>query len=349
MLKEVGYNTVGMSSMNPWTSSYFGYDRGFDVFKDYMDRIDRDSIFESERIGKIKQMIKHIYDFIDDAMDRNREQDMRFANDAAKELQGLKSKDPWFMWVHYMDAHTDYFPEHICYGNKRLNMKWYINILNKIAVMDKHFSLDIKNDIIDLYDSAVKQADKAISRLVANVDTKNTMVIITSDHGEAFEEHGKWVHQYSSMYNELINVPLIIHYPGQEDSVEFTEPTSSVDIMPTISDVTGAFLPSIVRGSSLLGDLEERPMFHGGLRDRWMEFEKQDDIPMARGVTFKGKRMMVGCNPDESRLFDLDTDPDERENLVNDGHYECMKNYLSGLIMGMRDNEKRTIILEGGK
>ena len=56
MLKEVGYNTVGMSSMNPWTSSYFGYDRGFDVFKDYMDRIDRDSIFESERMGKIKQM-----------------------------------------------------------------------------------------------------------------------------------------------------------------------------------------------------------------------------------------------------------------------------------------------------
>lgn len=347
MLKEIDYNTVGMSSMNPWTTSYFGYNKGFDVFKDYMDDIDANSLFDVEKMGRIKWIVKHIYDFIDGAMDRNQEQDLRFAKDVVGEIQKLKNTSPWFMWVHYMDAHTDYFPEHIHYGNKRLNTKWYVNILNKIVVTEKHFSVGIRNDVMDLYDSAIRQVDEAIFNLIENVDLENTMVIITSDHGEAFEEHGKWVHQYQSMYNELLGVPLIIHYPGQCDSEDFTMPTSSVDILPTISDVAGAFLPSAMRGSSLIGDMKKRPIFHEGLRDRSLEFTRHD-IPRMRGVTFNGRRMMVGYNPDIRRLFDLDADPNEKENLVDNSHYDDTKRHLLELIMDMKENQKRTISLEGG-
>lgn len=347
MLKEIDYNTVGMSSMNPWTTSYFGYNKGFDVFKDYMGDVNTNRLFEVELMGRIKWIAKYIYDFIDGAMDRNQEQDLRFAKDVIGEMQRLKDKDPWFMWVHYMDAHTDYFPEHIYYGNKRLNMKWYVNVLNKVVVTEKHFSVGIRNDVVNLYDSAIRQADEAISRLIMNVDLENTMVIITSDHGEGFEEHGKWVHQYQSMYSELLGVPLIIHYPGQNDPEDFTMPTSSVDILPTVSDVSGSFLPPIVRGSSLMGDMEERPIFHEGLKTRSLKFIRHN-IPRMRGATFDGKRMMIGYDPDIRRLFDLDVDPNEKENLVDNSHYDDMKHNLSRLIMDMRENEKKTMLLESG-
>lgn len=341
MLKEINYNTIGMSSRNPWTSEYFGFNKGFDSFRDYMET-SPESLFEAEKMGGVARSIKHIYDIINGAAQNKKIQDLRFGKDVIDKLKDMKK--PWFMWVHFMDTHTEYFPEKLYYGEKRLNMTWYVMILNKIVTMNKHPKIKVKYDLIDLYDSAMRQIDEIIGKMMSMIDN-DIMVVITSDHGEAFEEHGRWTHQHYSMYNELLKAPLIIHYPNQQEQEIIEIPSNSVDIMPTIADVTGAFIPPIIRGESLLNGVGNRPIFHEGLRARSIKTIKHN-IPRTRGVTINNKRLLVRYDPGEMQLYDLSTDPEERNNLVDSEDHIDTKNHLLSLIENMIENEKKTIQME---
>lgn len=345
VLSESGYYTAGMSSMNPWTSTYFGYHRGFKIFRDYMENSSLDMIFKRNEWGRITSLVRHVYDIIGDAMERNQIQDMQFARDVLEMSERLRDKEPWFLWAHYMDTHTDYFPKEMHYGEKRLNISLYVNLLNKLVVMDKHIDLNIRKDIIDLYDNAVRQVDKNIKSILTNIDTDNTMVIITSDHGEGFEEHEHWVHQHYSMYEELLRIPMIIHYPYRLELPIVSKPTSSVDILPTIVDVTDSFPPPIMRGTSLLNIYDlNRPVFHEGIHATSLKID--DDALRIRGVTADEKRLII--DPPNMRLFDIKDDPGEVNDLIDDDNYKELRDQLISIINDMKDDEIKTMLVEGG-
>ena len=348
ILKESGYKTIGMSSMNPWTSAFFGYQRGFDIFNDYMICDNPNPINVMEKWGRVTWLVKNLYDLLGDTMERSRKQDLRFALDVIKMTRSSKMKNPWFLWAHFMDTHAEYFPERLYYGNKRLRVNWYRKILNKIVTMDKHPNINIRQDIIDLYDSAVRQVDTTIGEVLKNIDFDNTMVILTSDHGEAFEEHEHWTHAYNSIYEELLKVPLLIHYPQQETHTVVPRPSSSVDILPTITDVTGSIAPPITRGISLLDGIPmDRAIYHEG--HRVASLKKASSVrERARGITFGNNRLVIEYEPTQMRLFNLNADPRENINLVNDTQYRRKKHRLFEMIGKMIENEKKTTFLENG-
>jgi len=94
-----------------------------------------------------------------------------------------------------------------------------------------------------LYDAAVYRADFSVGRIIEILKKRelwnNAIFIFLSDHGEEFDNHGGWLHE-QSIYNELIRVPLIIHFPaGKFGGQRVMEPVSLVDVMPTILDYIG--------------------------------------------------------------------------------------------------------------
>jgi arylsulfatase A-like enzyme len=81
---------------------------------------------------------------------------------------------------------------------------------------------------------------------------ENSYIIFTSDHGESIER-GVWGHVNRLIYEPLIHIPLLIHKPGQTDRQDFYTPTSAVDILPTICQITNQEIPAWVEGEVLPG------------------------------------------------------------------------------------------------
>ena len=108
----------------------------------------------------------------------------------------------------------------------------------------------------DWYDGSIRAMDAEIGRLLVHLRTlgldEKTLVVFTSDHGEEFLEHG-WMFHGQSAYGELANVPLIMRGPGAVPAgVSVDQTVRSIDIMPTVLELSGLPLPEGIQGESLI-------------------------------------------------------------------------------------------------
>jgi arylsulfatase A-like enzyme len=174
------------------------------------------------------------------------------------------------------------------------------------------------------YDEYITHVDAEFGRLLemmaAGGTLEDTMVILTSDHGELFER-GISGHLNSTLYQDLLRVPLLISMPGQNQRYDFYAPTSCVDVLPTISKVTGNSVPEDIDGRVLPGfnDREadgERPIYalEAKLSSKQNPFHKYT-LAMVKGryklIRYRGYEAEM---PDE--LYNLENDPEELENLA---------------------------------
>lgn len=162
---------------------------------------------------------------------------------------GRDPERPFFLWVHFLDAHNPYeqLPGAPVFGGEP----------------------------IDRYDSEIAYVDDKIGRMIAAVDaaglTTSTIVAVSSDHGDEFLEHGNEYHG-RSLYNEVIRVPLIVAAPGRDPAVA-TAPVSVIDVGPTLLDLVGLTRPTGQNGRSLAaaigtGELPERMVLAELIADR---------------------------------------------------------------------------------
>jgi arylsulfatase A-like enzyme len=110
--------------------------------------------------------------------------------------------------------------------------------------------------MIHLYDADIRHVDDYMGRLFRLLEeldlSDRTVVILTSDHGEEFGEHGNWFHA-KHLYGEIINVPLIIRLPDRfQRSGRVSVPVSLLDLAPTIAELAGAKRHESWGGTSLL-------------------------------------------------------------------------------------------------
>ncbi|MHC4714480.1 MAG: sulfatase, partial [Planctomycetota bacterium] len=169
-----------------------------------------------------------------------------FYSDAARvaevfgEIVGNNVKKRFFIYVHMMDTHEPYIPpeEHQLFGEERLNIKEAAALSGRF-ISRKYESH--KQGAIDLYDGEVRFADAAVGRMVECLKRHglydNTAVIIASDHGEEFLEHGGTRHS-KGLYEEVLRTPLVMCFPGREAAV-CEGLTRNVDIAPTILECAG--------------------------------------------------------------------------------------------------------------
>ena len=174
------------------------------------------------------------------------------------------------------------------------------------------------------YDEYLAYTDYEFGRLLDMLEEDgrldDTMVVVTSDHGELFER-GLMGHLNSTLYQDLIQVPLLISLPGQAERKDVRTPTSCVDLLPTLLQFTGLEIPGFVQGEVLPGfgpgsEHEERSVY--ALEAKLSS--KQDPTNICTLAMIKGRYKLIKYLGYEEELadelFDLANDPDEMENLA---------------------------------
>jgi uncharacterized sulfatase len=178
-----------------------------------------------------------------------------------------------------------------------------------------------------LYDAEVRFTDNQLSSLLDGLERRGlleeTMIVVTSDHGEALGERGSFGH-YQALYEELVRVPLVIRPPGGA-SATVEEQVGLVDIAPTVLDYaeiefpesinfSGVSLRSAIDGRALNRPDERLILGQGsplGLRTpRWKYIWWERD----------------GAEPHRSELFDLEDDPGERCDVSSD-HQDIVQRF----------------------
>ncbi len=198
------------------------------------------------------------------------------------------SQKKWFLWVHYLDPHGRYVahPDDADYGSSEE----------------------------DLYDSELHYTDKHLGRLLDEIARlpggDRTIVVITSDHGDAFNEHG-FVNHGQALYRELLHVPLVIYVPDLPPR-QVGGAVSPLDIVPTVADLCGIDVSDLrFEGKSLISQLftgEEDP-------DRVVFAETNYPKPLRAAIS-KDYKLIYDLQNNLYQLYRLSADPWEKTNLA---------------------------------
>ena len=165
-----------------------------------------------------------------------------------------------------------------------------------------------------LYDGEITYHDVHFQAIMDGLERRHladdTLVIVTSDHGEEFWDHGSVGHGHS-LYEELLHVPMFVRHPGLPQgriAREVGADVGLVDVLPTIFDALGLPIPSGVAGRSflpaLLGESSGVPQVTvSGFMENW------------RAVTSADLKLILRANG-QHRLFDLSRDPREEHDIA---------------------------------
>ena len=171
------------------------------------------------------------------------------------------------------------------------------------------------------YYGMISYIDELLGRVVKAVEESgfgsNTVILFSSDHGDMIGERGMWFKK--TLFNPAIQVPLIIHHP-QYNPGRVNTPVSLLDIFPTLLDIGGVAAQKIntrIDGKSLL------PALAGDTVASAVYAEHIDGGTSAPRVCVRDNQMkLVISRAYPTQLFDLETDPDERNNLAGTHHPE---------------------------
>jgi arylsulfatase A-like enzyme len=312
-LLEVGYETVGYHS-NPYLGNEQNYDHGFSVYNDLVegpksvttlkDRVERmvdsNSLFHS-----LLRRVWHTFSTVTNT--RSYAQAASIADNAVKWLDQRESTDPFFMWLHFMDVHYPFDPPDHVFKQLSFNppsRHRIVNLNGKVQERpDELEDADIRT-LKQLYDAEVRYTDEQIGRVLDSINTEETIVAFTADHGEAFGEHGRFGHHVYP-YDELLRVPLIIN--GSSIANRTVErQVQLLDLAPTILDVVGIKPPGKMEGRSFAGLLtgnEEADPERASI-----SISENGDTFGVRTSKWKYIRRPIA---NERLLFDLEADPSE--------------------------------------
>ena len=248
-------------------------------------------------------------------------------------LQRTEGRD-FFVFIHLFDPHWRYLPpedfvEQFGPRPPRLDA-----LLNKVIERQPPSGPEDIEHLRNLYDGEIAYVDRELGRLFDGLRAQglyeDSLIIVTSDHGEAFYEHGYWQHS-ETLYEEVTRVPLIVKWPigwpinRMERPVRIEEPASLIDLFPTILEAAG--LPFAgAQGKTLARYLQPSEPTHGETTVSeviwWSSAQTGKKVSLrARNLkyiaTFRrepGDDLAIGEMVHEE-LYDLTADPEEKNNL----------------------------------
>jgi arylsulfatase A-like enzyme len=291
---RAGYDTVGFGNA-AFVSPMIGVDRGFDLFD-------------------------HRYSYNWDTRRADETIDAVLA-----QLRQRKSRSS-FYFIHLFDAHLDYNPPEE-YATRHVGTRRNPPLpVDQQDVLDMGTgadgygppSLEDRQYLRGLYDAEIDFMDDQIGRFIEALKSlglyDDTTIVIVSDHGEEFWEHGGFQHGHS-LYDELVHIPLVIKLPAAMDLAgrSVAAQVRLIDVMPTMFDVAGIDAPDSFAGRSLLP---------------WAKGSASDDLPAyfestlygppliaRRGPRYKFIQELTRTGVGASVMFDWRQDPGETRDL----------------------------------
>ncbi len=256
-LHDAGYQTAGFVD-NFYLESRFGMAQGFDHYE----RSQGD-----ERAAALNELA---FNWLDSSW------------------VGPQGEQPLFLFMYYYDPHTWYDPPP---PYDTLYDPTYTGTLT--ADVYQHGQAVVAGDIVPterdvfhlkaLYDGEITYWDVHLGRLFDRLEAEgildDSLIVLTSDHGQMFGEHGKWVHR-NSLYEEVLRVPLMVSLPGVLPAGQvITTPVVTADVTPTILELAGLAVPPALDGQSLVPLMLGQTTMDGRVIYAEMEAEPRPDSP----------------------------------------------------------------------
>ncbi len=316
-LKRHGYRT-GIFSANHIVSRERGYARGADTIYrpenvPLRDRLGITNILN--RLG-LFQLVSHLPGLPEKQEVGNWQiEDDRLVLDRAHDFITASDDFPCFAYVHLISPHAPYEPPErdrklFCPGCNEADYA-----LSRKDFFRNSFTLEETEAMVNLYDAEIHYSDRIVGRFLERVLNssrgRETVVIITSDHGESFNDHGPFSHG-NNLYEEEIRVPWIIYYPQKiQPGTTIDIPVGTIDIYPTLLELSGVPGEERLQGVSLVrlmrGDPDDT--------ETREPIIAQKDRSLYSLIDEKYKLIGLISSKPQFELFDLKSDRLEKQDI----------------------------------
>ena len=290
VLREAGLRTGGFVS-NPFLDPDYGFSQGFDVYVNYQDYV---SPGKGEYGNDYGPMLRDLRAFL-----------------------GQQPERPFFLLVHVLLPHNPYAPPQRfrdLFADPAYRGSFEASTLQLLELDAGKLALGTgdRERLVDLYDANLRYGDEVLGEVLGILDaagkTRDTHVIVTADHGEAFGEHGRFLHN-TTVYDEMIHVPLVLTPAGTlADAPDLSAVGDTVDILPTVLDLLAMPpLPGAQGRSVLQPSAAERKPFV-------LSYSMELASTALRSSRFKYIRNRGG----EAEYYSLVPDPGESRNVLRE-------------------------------
>lgn len=334
-LKQDGYATAGFIS-GTYLHPIYGFDRGFDVYENLIanpfEAADKEQRVTSAVLSGIKESLDDITS-------------PAITERVTKWLDGNRKK-PFFLFIHYWDVHYDYIPPPPYdtmfdpdYAGTIDARNFFFN-----EAINPDMSQEDLTHIIALYDGEIRFTDEHIGKLLDTLEQKgldkNTLIVVTADHGDEFFEHGRKGHQ-QTLYDEVLNVPLIFTWDGRiPANKKVTSIVGIIDIMPTILDLAGIGTAPEMMGQSLRSGLlgDGSGSTRQILGELYIFWDEKGHLYSLRTDTGK---IIYDFGYSKEFLYDLQQDPAEQDNIANATSITPLQAEMESRLLGTIQDAKR--------
>jgi arylsulfatase A-like enzyme len=321
LLRRAGYETFGVAA-NLYLRADFGLERGFDTF-----RIPRPvPMLPDQDHTLLRYPLRRALSYVTETNQFDRL--FTLGEDVNREffdaLERRSRPDaPFFAFVNYMDAHFPYAPPEP-YDRKFPGKRAHITQAELGETMDaiargKAPPPWYREHCESQYDGGIAYVDEQIGRIVDWLKRHNayeqTMIVVTSDHGEAFGEKNRTGHA-NSPYQNLLHTVLLVKYPGSAHQGVEMRPVSLIDIAPTALAALGIPAPDTMQGVDLSeGAPAPRRIYAETFRN---PVAHSPDCPggcVTKVLVEWPLKYIDNRTNGRTEFFDLERDPNEQHNL----------------------------------
>jgi arylsulfatase A-like enzyme len=324
-LSSCGYLTGGFST-NLHLSRATGFDRGFLHFVE-LNPGEADPRLRRVKGGQRLLQSKLVHSVLRPVGIRMRP--ARLYSSAADVTDSLSDwlhgvETPFFAWAHYMDLHWPYHLEEGLVHAGDIAQAWQDladmygrSNFHGRSDRDRPITAAQRDHFVGLYEKSLQYLDNQIGRLINYIQNSthadNTIIILVADHGEEFLDHGRWGHWESNLFDEILKVPLIMWIPNGPHGQVVRQQVRLLDLMPTILDLCGCAGSNELMGSSMRPVLQQNGSKYNG--EETISEMRRDPWHRIAVRTESFKYIWDSKRPDQPELYNLRTDPGEKQNV----------------------------------
>lgn len=265
LLAAEGYETFGFSN-SYHTSRERGFDRGFGYYHDILELPRFGGRMYEPSLAYLRFVWRHFVHEYDVSYFQLRKLTDRVA----------ASSDPFFGFINLNSAHSPYDPPEPYASEFEDGFDAWDEVNGETAsaladdggyrfMMGELDATETEWELVRRwYDGEIRYMDDLLGTFLSRLEKRglydDSLVVVTADHGEHFGERGLAYHQFS-LYEQLLDVPLLVKWPDSVDASTSDELASLVDVAPTVLDVAGVDPPESMQGRSLRSDPEPNAVF----------------------------------------------------------------------------------------